>query len=150
MVRNIVGPPARESDFFNREELISLIWDRLQACNILLAAPRRFGKTSIMYRLLDKPKHGWKPVHVDAESIREPVNFIIAILDALMADHKIREFLASSWKKAGHWTKQFFPDVELKTPLGVDFKIKNQIKAEHRHRLEKSRRGTFAYLTLLR
>lgn len=45
MLRNIVGPPARGDDFYDREELVDLLWDRLEAGNILLAAPRRFGKT---------------------------------------------------------------------------------------------------------
>ncbi|MDO9229871.1 MAG: hypothetical protein Q7U03_09945 [Syntrophales bacterium] len=72
MVKNIVGTPARGADFFDREELVGLLWKRLETGNILLAAPRRFGKTSVMYRLLDRPEPGWKPIHVDAESIREP------------------------------------------------------------------------------
>ena len=98
MIKNLVGPPARGKDFYNREELIELVWEYLQqGNNILLAAPRRYGKTSLMYYLIDKTKVGWKAIHVDAESIREPVNFIIALLDALMADRHIRKFLISTW-----------------------------------------------------
>jgi len=29
MMRNIVGPPTRGDDFYNREELVQLLWDRL-------------------------------------------------------------------------------------------------------------------------
>ncbi len=76
MACNIVGSPARGSDFYNREAFISYLWKRLELGNVLLAAPRRFGKTSIMYKLLDAPRDGWKVIHVDAESIREPANFI--------------------------------------------------------------------------
>jgi AAA+ ATPase superfamily predicted ATPase len=124
MIRNIVGTPARGEDFYNREELISIIWDRLETGNILLAAPRRFGKTSVMYALIDKPKSGWKPVHVDAESIREPVNFIIALLDALLTDRQIRQFLVSSWKTASNWIRGTIEDLELITPWDVSMKIK--------------------------
>jgi hypothetical protein len=124
MIRNIVGTPARGEDFFNREELISIMWDRLETGNILLAAPRRFGKTSVMYALIDKPKSGWKRVHVDAESIREPVNFIIALLDALLADRQIRQFLVSSWKTASNWIRGIIDDIELATPWDVRMKIK--------------------------
>lgn len=123
MIQNIVGSPARVTDFFNREELIELLWNRLETGNVLLAAPRRFGKTSLMYHLIDHPKQGWKPVHVDAESIAEPVNFIIALLDSLMADKKIRMFLFSSWQKASSWARNLFKDVKLETPWDVGLKI---------------------------
>ncbi|MBI1924124.1 ATP-binding protein [Candidatus Poribacteria bacterium] len=59
MLRNIVGPPARRDDFFDREETVELLWERLASGNVLLAAPRRFGKTSLMYRLIDEPRDGW-------------------------------------------------------------------------------------------
>jgi len=131
MLRNIVGPPAREGDFYDREELIELIWERLETGNILLAAPRRFGKTSVMYRLIDHPRSGWKPVHVDAESIREPANFVIAILDALFADQQIRNFLVATWGKASKWVRGFIEDVEVTTPwdVGLKIKLKEKIQA---------------------
>lgn len=124
MPRNIVGPPARGDDFFDREEIVEALWERLEAGNILLAAPRRFGKTSLMYRLLDDPRKGWKPVHVDAESIREPVNFIIALLEALMADHQIRNFLVAHWRKAGGWLRGFVDEAQLTGPWDVGLRIR--------------------------
>jgi len=130
MIRNIVGTPARGDDFYNREDLISLIWDRLETGNILLAAPRRFGKTSVMYSLIDQPKRGWKPIHVDAESIREPVNFIIALLDALLADKQIRNFLISSWKSSSKWLRGLLEEIALKTPWDVSVKIKLKEKIQ--------------------
>jgi hypothetical protein len=124
MPKNIVGLPARGDDFFGREDLASLLWDRLDSGNVLLAAPRRFGKTSLMYRLLDDPKDGWKVLHVDAESIREPVNFIVALLDALLADRELRNFLLSAWKKAGAAIRGLFDELELTTPWDVAAKVK--------------------------
>jgi hypothetical protein len=124
MLRNMVGPPARGEDFFDREEIIELIWDRLEVNNILLAAPRRFGKTSVMYRLIDYPKEGWKPVHVDAESISHPVKFIIAVLDSLMADSGIRNYLVASWKKTKGWMRNLIEEIDLKAPFDVDVKVR--------------------------
>lgn len=124
MLRNIVGPPARGDDFYDREALVELLWNRLAAGNVLLAAPRRFGKTSLMYRLLDEPRNGWKPIHVDAESIREPVNFVIALLDRLMADRHVRNFLIARWKGLGGWVRGLFDRFEVATPWDVGFKIR--------------------------
>lgn len=123
MIRNIVGPPARGDDFFDREELVALLWNRVEAGNVLLAAPRRFGKTSLMYRLIDQPNAGWKPIHVDAESIREPVNFVIALLDALMGDHQIRKALISGWKGSCQWLRGVLQDIEVTGPWDVGVKI---------------------------
>lgn len=47
----IVGPPATGERFYDREELIKQIWERLDSDNILFVAPRRFGKTSVMLNL---------------------------------------------------------------------------------------------------
>jgi len=126
MIRNTVGLPVRGEDFFDREELIQELWNRLEAGNILLAAPRRFGKTSLMYHLLDNPKPRWNPIHIDAESIIEPINFIIALLDALMADRKIRKFLSSALKKTYNWTAKILDDLEVGLPY--DFKVKIKLK----------------------
>ena len=122
-MRNIVGPPARGQDFYGREELVTLLWERLEGGNVLLAAPRRFGKTSLMYRLLDEPLPGWRPIHIDAESIREPVNFVIAVLDALMADRRIRKFLVERWKGAGKWLRGLVDGIEVTSPWGPGVKI---------------------------
>lgn len=124
MLRNIVGPPARGDDFFDRQELIELLWNRLDSGNVLLAAPRRFGKTSLMYQLLDDPQESWKPIHVDAESITEPVNFLVAVMERLTADNKIRKLLMDSWKRTEKWFRDLVADAEIKGPWDVGFKIK--------------------------
>ena len=125
MMGSVVGTPARGDDFYDREELIELVWDFLEeGNNILLAAPRRYGKTSLMYRLIDDPKNGWKPIHVDAESIREPVNFIIALLDTLMADHHIRNFLNSKWQNSCRWFRGLMEEFEVTGPWDVGLKMK--------------------------
>ncbi|MBM4033472.1 MAG: ATP-binding protein [Planctomycetes bacterium] len=124
MAKNIVGTPARGEDFFDREELVETLWERLDAGNVLLAAPRRFGKTSLMYRLLDQPRPGWKPLHIDAESIREPVLFIVAVLETLMADHHIRNFLLGQWRKAGAWFRSLLDEAEFTGPWDVGMRIR--------------------------
>lgn len=79
MVTNRVGPPVRLDDFFGRDPFVELLWDKLETGNILLAAPRRFGKTSVMYRLMDRPREGYKFVHVDLEYMSQPAELITEI-----------------------------------------------------------------------
>jgi hypothetical protein len=58
MVTNIVGPPVRGENCYGREAFVELVWEKLAVGHVLLAAPRRFGKTSILYRLIDQPRPG--------------------------------------------------------------------------------------------
>src|SRR4051794_20341573 len=65
MITNRVGSPVRGEDFYGRESFVELIWQKLKLGNILLAAPRRFGKTSVMYHLIDNPRWDYRLVHAD-------------------------------------------------------------------------------------
>ncbi len=49
-----VGNPAIGDDFIDREKEIAQILDALKKDSVLLIAPRRFGKTSIMRRLKEE------------------------------------------------------------------------------------------------
>ena len=75
MVSNLVGPVARGENCFGRDDLVNLLGNRLRNGNVLLAAPRRFGKTSVMYRLIDAPRPGYRVIHGDLEHMAEPADF---------------------------------------------------------------------------
>ncbi|MDU9047712.1 MAG: hypothetical protein Q3M30_02605 [Candidatus Electrothrix sp. Rat3] len=46
-----IGNPVTGDDFFNREKEQEQIWRKLERNHIMLLAPRRIGKTSLMHRL---------------------------------------------------------------------------------------------------
>ena len=85
-VQNRVGPPVRGDDLFGRDGFVDLVWEKLASTHILLAAPRRFGKTSIMYRLIDEPRNGFKIVHADLEHLRHPSELITELTAQLAKD----------------------------------------------------------------
>jgi len=76
----IIGNVPRGDDYFGQEILIKNIWDKLEKNNILLAAPRRFGKTGAMYKLLDEPKPGILPVYTDLEPIGTAGDFMVELI----------------------------------------------------------------------
>lgn len=57
MVSNIVGNTVQGDDFFDRERELSSVLARLQTDHVLLLAPRRVGKTSLMYRVREDRLH---------------------------------------------------------------------------------------------
>ena len=79
----IVGSPVRDDDFWFRKDFIEDLWEALEKHNVLLLAPRRIGKTSVMYRMLDYPKDGLLVIHMNVEDIENPDDFFIALVDAI-------------------------------------------------------------------
>ncbi|MBD0325401.1 MAG: hypothetical protein ICV68_03165 [Pyrinomonadaceae bacterium] len=86
MITNRVGAPVRGTDFYGRDEFVNLIWEKLKAGNVLLAAPRRFGKTSVIYRLIDEPHQECKIIHADLEHLTEPADLITSLIEQLAKD----------------------------------------------------------------
>ena len=65
----VVGQTVRGENFWDRETELEAIWDAIDAgSHILLSAPRRVGKTSIMYKLLDEPKSNYIVMYIDTEA----------------------------------------------------------------------------------
>ncbi len=76
-MRYRVGPPVEGEDFFGREEEIAAIWRALDGNNLLLLAPRRVGKTSLMKRLVHlAPQNGYKALYLTVEGAADEADFV--------------------------------------------------------------------------
>lgn len=128
MLINRVGAPVRGSDFYGRDSLVELIWEKLRTGNILLAAPRRFGKTSVMYRLIDQPRFNFKVVHADLEHMIEPAELISQLVVQLAQDTRLSKIANGlSYFPRTLWTrfKDTFSEVEL---LKLRVKLREQLR----------------------
>lgn len=77
MVSNAVGSPVKGADFFDRKREILHIWERLETDSVLLLAPRRVGKTSLMYRLQeDASAWGFSAVYLSVSDVTTELAFI--------------------------------------------------------------------------
>ncbi|MBS9766717.1 MAG: hypothetical protein KGV44_04165 [Flavobacteriaceae bacterium] len=86
-MKNILGSPARKNDFFYRENEISNILHALEKGeNMQIAAPRRVGKTSILYYFIDNPKpfENFKFISIDVESCTSVNAYYKKILEELL------------------------------------------------------------------
>lgn len=52
-MKSSVGNPVEGEDFFDREKEQAKIWRKLEGSHLLMLAPRRIGKTSLIYRIRD-------------------------------------------------------------------------------------------------
>lgn len=99
--RLVIGQTVRGRDLWDREKEINNIWKALETGSVMLTAPRRFGKTSIMLNLVDKPKENWEAFYLDVEWVRGPEDFVAEIMTALLDKYRTSEFLANVKKIAG-------------------------------------------------
>ncbi|MFL6228210.1 MAG: hypothetical protein ACJ741_05490 [Pyrinomonadaceae bacterium] len=130
MVTNRVGSPVRLDDFFGRDPFVELLWEKLEAGNVLLAAPRRFGKTSVMYRLMDRPREGYKFVHVDLEDMAQPAELIteLAVQIAKASDGKLAQIARGlSYLSQAVWSgvRNTIDEVEV---VNVKLKLREELK----------------------
>ncbi|MCW3463405.1 hypothetical protein [Chitinophaga nivalis] len=89
-MKNLIGLPARGGDFFQRKREIEKITSCLSGGNnIQITAPRRVGKTSILWYLLDNRIAGRHYVYVDTESVAEEPHFYRKVLEAVINDPQI-------------------------------------------------------------
>lgn len=104
---NTVGSSVRGEDLWGREREIAELWKRLQRGSVLLAGPRRHGKSSVMHALADRPQAGWIVEYLDVEYVRTPAEFLVELTAALLTHEKLRRRITSGLargaSKLGAW-----------------------------------------------
>ena len=106
MVMNQVGPPVRGHNCFGRDAFVDLLWEKLSSGHVLLASPRRFGKTSVMYKLLDEPRWGYRMLLADLEDLAEPAEFVTCLIERTAkyqqlgkAIHDLADLPRAAWSR---------------------------------------------------
>ena len=90
-MKNVVGSPARKANFFQRDKQVEKITSRIvDGNNIHIAAPRRIGKTSILFHLLDNKIKNYIYVYVDTEAIDNEQQFYKKILKEILKNDEIK------------------------------------------------------------
>ena len=121
-MRNKVGNPARGEDFFIRKTLIDKAWDYIESGkHILIVAPRRVGKTSLMFHLLDNPKDNYPFLYLITESINNENEFFRRIVNkALKID------LVKSSQKIITFLEKNMPSIKKVGPDGIEFGVQEE------------------------
>lgn len=98
-MKNIVGQPVSGADFFSRDQIIKLIYRRLESgSNLFMAAPRRVGKTSIMFHLRDNPRSGFAFIYIPTESINNTELFFKRLFEELLNSEVVSKTIKASEK----------------------------------------------------
>ena len=102
-MQTVVGQVARGKDFWDRKNEMEDIWSAIESgSHILISAPRRVGKTSIMYKVVDNPKPGYIPIYINTESADTQQEFWQKLFHALVEEEFVDELKTQAkllWKK---------------------------------------------------
>ncbi|WP_342686245.1 MULTISPECIES: hypothetical protein [unclassified Methanoculleus] len=125
-----VGSPATGDDFIDRERETAFILDTIEKDHVMLVAPRRFGKTSIMRNVERRLESRHRPcVFLEVESVNSPGEFITDLITALVecegASRKTRFF--SALGRAFALVQESIDEIE--TPA-FRAKLRSRLRAE--------------------
>lgn len=99
----VVGQAVRKKNFWDRKYEMEDIWEAIESgSHILLVAPRRVGKTSIMYKIVDEPKENYIPLYLSVESADSENEFWKKLFNALREEEfltKLQADARSLWRK---------------------------------------------------
>lgn len=121
-MENIVGPIAENDDFFPREVFINRLWKRLAKHSLILSAPRRSGKSSVLTEMKNNTSTEYSFVYFNVEGASSEIEYFKILVDSL----EIYGLLESKWHKG---VLEYFDGIETKhiTFRKNDFSIRKFI-----------------------
>ena len=97
------GAPVDSIDLRFRGAFVTELWRTLRTGHVVLTAPRRTGKTSVMGYLRDYPENGFSVVLINVQDLAHPADFFQVLLDEFHDAHPdfVRDRLAAGWGLVG-------------------------------------------------
>ncbi len=124
-----IGKVPRGEDFFPRQDISNRLWDIVESGHhVLLLAPRRFGKSGVLYDMEDNPKPDWQVKTLMLQDADKPSDLVSLILSILLADEVFRkkwESVKSMPKKIMNFTKEDLGKINL---FEVGVELSQEIK----------------------
>jgi len=109
----ILGSAATGDNFYFRAEIVDDIWSELKKGNsVLLAAPRRVGKTSVMQYMEQNPVENFKLIFSNIQGIKSSEEFFERIYTLLLN-------CLNKIDKAKNWFKKFLTSKSI-GKIGID------------------------------
>lgn len=130
--RSLVGQIPDPEELYGREDFIEHLWQLIDGNNILLLAPRRFGKSGVMRHVLLHPRTNFLPLSFELEDVDSPEEFVWRVTRELLR-HDIFKSLLSTAKRLPKalsvWVRTNFDEAEFE---GAKIKFKEDIKEDWR------------------
>lgn len=107
-IRNKTGAPVKKDDFFDRIAEQADLWRKIKDQNhLLMLAPRRVGKTSLMYKLQQDAKaQGFNAVMLSFADCRDEMDCVQNIYSAFVKQSSLWSRLQQGLKQRAGWLEQ--------------------------------------------
>jgi AAA+ ATPase superfamily predicted ATPase len=117
----IIGPVATGDYYYHRLEIVEDIWEELEKGNfVLIAAPRRVGKTSVMKFMVENPKENYKLIFENIQGINAEDDFYKMIYKLILG-------CLSDSKKIKNWFLKYLKSKSIsEVDITGSFKISDQ------------------------
>jgi hypothetical protein len=129
-IRNVVGNVPEPGELYGRSEFLRHLWRQIRGNNLMLLAPRRFGKTGIMRHVLEKPEEGYLPVLLDLEDVDSAREFVWRVTREVLARDRLRAVVRAARRLPrvfDGWVKDTFDEVGFE---GAKVKFKKAIEED--------------------
>jgi hypothetical protein len=130
--RSLVGQIPDPEELYGREEFIEHLWRQIEGNNILLLAPRRFGKSGVMRHVLLRPRPNYLPLSFELEDVDSPEEFVWRVTRELLKHDTLQSLLSKAKrlpKTLAAYVKNNFDEIEFE---GGKIKFKEDIKEDWR------------------
>src|SRR5208282_3486715 len=130
--RSLVGQIPEPDELYGREDFIDHLWRLIDGNNVLLLAPRRFGKSGVMRHVLLRPRPEYLPLSFELEDVDSPEEFVWRVTRELLRHDIFKSLLSKSKrlpKALAGWVKANFDEAEFE---GAKIKFKEEIKEDWR------------------
>jgi len=98
-IKIIAGQVASGDDFFNRKNEVKILWERIiSGSNVIISAPRRVGKTSLVYHIRDNPRPHFHVLYLITESVNDENEFFKKMYKHVVSELKAAQRFASYLK----------------------------------------------------
>lgn len=104
------GPPLDSTDLRYRDEFLDDIWENLKTSHVLLTAPRRTGKTSVMDHLVENPQNEYIVLKENVQDLDHPADLLLSLLARFHDEHP--SFLRDNLSKGWNLLKKAFEKLE--------------------------------------
>ena len=130
--KNKIGPIVEGQDFVGRVREQEDAWELLEnGHSLILAAPRRVGKSSFSKKLIERAKeNGWSIVDINLEGIKNEANFINTFVSQLKKE--------KWYDKLGNFLKEIKLSVKVKD-IEIKLERKRIIYEKLKNKLEHDR-----------
>lgn len=99
------GAMATGRNFFDRYEEVKRMWGKIESGEkLLLQAPRRYGKSSLLHHIATDQPQGWCACYVDFQGGKSPEDFVYLILKGVCQQERFKECLPAHLSRQEPWS----------------------------------------------